>query len=75
MDISKMSWVSGLWVLASIIWCWFWWWLKKEKEMNRERSGIPKGSLGLPFIGETLEFIACAYTSSPVTFMDKRRSL
>ncbi|KAK6125714.1 hypothetical protein DH2020_040547 [Rehmannia glutinosa] len=30
---------------------------------------------GWPLIGETLEFIASAYTSKPVTFMDKRKSL
>ncbi|XXG76793.1 hypothetical protein AAC387_Pa08g1078 [Persea americana] len=70
-----MSWVSGLWVLASIMWCWFWWWKKKVKGTNGESSGVPKGSLGWPFIGETLEFIACGYTSRPVTFMDKRRAL
>ncbi|KAF3596203.1 hypothetical protein DY000_02027995 [Brassica cretica] len=36
---------------------------------------IPKGSLGWPVIGETLAFIACGYSSRPVSFMDKRKSL
>ncbi|KAL3818792.1 hypothetical protein ACJIZ3_004697 [Penstemon smallii] len=36
---------------------------------------VPKGSWGWPLIGETLDFIASGYTSKPVTFMEKRRSL
>ncbi|XP_074295168.1 3-epi-6-deoxocathasterone 23-monooxygenase CYP90C1-like [Silene latifolia] len=36
---------------------------------------VPKGSRGWPFIGETLEFIASSYTSKPVSFMHKRKSL
>ncbi|RWR87983.1 Cytochrome P450 [Cinnamomum micranthum f. kanehirae] len=57
------------------MWCWFWWWKRKVKDTNGESSGVPKGSLGWPFIGETLEFIACGYNSRPLTFMDKRRAL
>lgn len=38
-------------------------------------SHLPLGSLGWPFIGETLEFIACAYSDRPEAFMDKRRRL
>ncbi|XP_073015923.1 3-epi-6-deoxocathasterone 23-monooxygenase CYP90D1 [Primulina eburnea] len=47
---------------------------------NRRRSSklsspaIPLGNLGiLPFIGETIHFISCAYSDKPETFMDKRR--
>lgn len=67
-----MEWVIGCWVLMGILigWCWY----KKEKNKT-EKNGIPKGSLGWPFIGETLDFIACGYTSQPVSFMDKRKSL
>lgn len=36
---------------------------------------LPLGSLGWPFIGETIEFISCAYSDHPETFMDKRRRL
>ncbi|MQM09489.1 hypothetical protein Taro_042361, partial [Colocasia esculenta] len=36
---------------------------------------IPRGSMGWPLIGETLEFVACGYTSRPVSFMEKRRNL
>ncbi|KAK9101281.1 hypothetical protein Scep_024711 [Stephania cephalantha] len=34
---------------------------------------IPLGTLGWPFIGETIEFITCAYSDRPESFMDKRR--
>ncbi|XP_024028180.1 3-epi-6-deoxocathasterone 23-monooxygenase [Morus notabilis] len=36
---------------------------------------LPLGSLGLPFIGETIEFITCAYSDRPETFMNKRRRM
>ncbi|KAF1886846.1 hypothetical protein Lal_00046084 [Lupinus albus] len=34
---------------------------------------LPSGTLGLPFIGETIEFVSCAYSDSPERFMDKRQ--
>ncbi|XP_077212432.1 cytochrome P450 90D2-like isoform X2 [Tasmannia lanceolata] len=37
------------------------------------RDPLPPGTLGWPLIGETLEFIACAYSPRPESFMDKRR--
>ncbi|KZV58796.1 hypothetical protein F511_18633 [Dorcoceras hygrometricum] len=37
-------------------------------------SSIPLGNLGiLPFIGETIQFISCAYSDKPETFINKRR--
>lgn len=57
------------------------WMMKREeaKEKSEERDGerfvIPRGSWGWPLIGETLEFIASGYTSRPVSFMEKRKSL
>ncbi|KAF5738141.1 hypothetical protein HS088_TW13G01036 [Tripterygium wilfordii] len=69
------------WVLVCVVVVvigWFWYKNKKMKAVEIEkRSGgvIPKGSLGWPLIGETLEFIACGYTSKPVSFMDKRKLL
>ncbi|KAJ0683504.1 putative 3-epi-6-deoxocathasterone 23-monooxygenase [Helianthus annuus] len=40
-------------------------------------SGLqpPRGTAGWPLIGETIEFIASGYTSRPVSFMEKRKSL
>ncbi|KAF8388826.1 hypothetical protein HHK36_025506 [Tetracentron sinense] len=40
---------------------------------SRYRIPLPLGTLGWPFIGETLEFISCAYSDRPERFMDKRR--
>ncbi|XVF59706.1 hypothetical protein PTKIN_Ptkin07bG0297400 [Pterospermum kingtungense] len=53
---------------------WFWY---RHKKMVMMKSGVllPKGNLGWPFIGETLDFMASGYTSRPVSFMDKRKSL
>ncbi|ESQ53462.1 hypothetical protein EUTSA_v10024901mg [Eutrema salsugineum] len=48
---------------------------EEDKEKKKKKGMIPKGSLGWPVIGETLTFIACGYSSRPVTFMDKRKSL
>lgn len=51
---------------------------EEEEEEEEEEEGVyvvPKGSWGWPLIGETLEFIASGYTSRPVAFMEKRKSL
>ncbi|XP_039069735.1 3-epi-6-deoxocathasterone 23-monooxygenase CYP90C1-like [Hibiscus syriacus] len=48
---------------------------KKENLEKKSDWGVPKGSLGWPLIGETLDFIASGYTSRPVSFMDKRKLL
>ncbi|KAJ8638435.1 hypothetical protein MRB53_012702 [Persea americana] len=64
------SWVVFVVVMAivTIILCRSW------KIRGRLRSPpLPPGTLGWPFIGETLEFISCAYTARPESFMDKRR--
>ncbi|KAK9078351.1 hypothetical protein SSX86_002408 [Deinandra increscens subsp. villosa] len=43
----------------------------KPSSVNR----ILSGTMGWPFIGETLDFISCGYTDRPQSFMDKRRLL
>ncbi|TQE05665.1 hypothetical protein C1H46_008684 [Malus baccata] len=42
---------------------------------KHNRIQLPFGTLGLPFLGETIEFVTCAYSDSPENFMDKRRHL
>ncbi|KAJ6989921.1 3-epi-6-deoxocathasterone 23-monooxygenase CYP90C1 [Populus alba x Populus x berolinensis] len=75
-----MEWFVGFWILVGIFvgWCWY----SREKSSSssdvtmEQKSGVlPKGSFGWPLIGETLDFIAAGYTSQPVSFMEKRRSL
>ncbi|MBA0836474.1 hypothetical protein Goarm_008684 [Gossypium armourianum] len=36
---------------------------------------LPLGTLGWPFLGETIDFISCAYSDRPESFMDCRRRL
>lgn len=73
-----MEWVKGCWVLIGFLIGWYWYKMKmkmKKKSSEENRLRVPKGNLGWPFVGETLDFIACGYTSKPVRFMEKRRSL
>ncbi|KAJ4962707.1 hypothetical protein NE237_022646 [Protea cynaroides] len=72
----------GFSILLGMIMGWLFWWKwknKNNKEMEKKDDGdggtIPKGSLGWPLIGETLDFITCGYSSRPVSFMEKRKSL
>ncbi|CAH2076476.1 unnamed protein product [Thlaspi arvense] len=73
-------WVAGFLFLTAGILLRPWLWFRQdqdqeEEEKEKKKRMIPKGSLGWPVIGETLAFIACGYSSRPVTFMDKRKSL
>ena len=52
--------------------------MRKENQnskVKKKKGKVPKGNTGWPLLGETLEFIACGYTSNPVSFMEKRKSL
>ncbi|KAL2333758.1 hypothetical protein Fmac_014971 [Flemingia macrophylla] len=75
-----MEWFIELWTLMGMLLCWWFLCVKKEnsdkvnKKMKKEGK-VPKGNKGWPLLGETLEFIACGYTSNPVSFMEKRKSL
>ncbi|KAL3525339.1 hypothetical protein ACH5RR_013711 [Cinchona calisaya] len=73
----KMTWVVGSWVLIGIFVSGFCLYkvMKKNKEEKQRKNGIPRGSSGWPFLGETLDFIACGYSSRPVSFMEKRANL
>ncbi|KAB1201939.1 3-epi-6-deoxocathasterone 23-monooxygenase [Morella rubra] len=68
-----MEWLIGFWVLIGILVGWYYW--SKEKNKIEKKRLVPRGNLGWPFMGETLEFIASGYTSRPVSFMEKRKSL
>ncbi|KAK6924428.1 Cytochrome P450 [Dillenia turbinata] len=68
-----MGWVVGLWVLMSI--GIGWWWYKEKQDKTQEKRGVPRGSLGWPFVGETLHFISSLSSSRPVSFFEKRKSL
>ncbi|KAL2236337.1 3-epi-6-deoxocathasterone 23-monooxygenase [Sesamum indicum] len=74
--------ISDSWVVVvlflPVLWVFYKvWMMMRRNEVERNGGGfaVPRGSWGWPLIGETLEFIACGYTSKPVSFMDKRKSL
>ncbi|XP_012574053.1 3-epi-6-deoxocathasterone 23-monooxygenase CYP90D1 isoform X1 [Cicer arietinum] len=46
-----------------------------HKLKSKHKNQLPLGTLGWPFIGETIEFVSCAYTDHPESFMDKRRTM
>ena len=45
------------------------------KEQQAAPARLPPGSFGWPLVGETLDFVSCAYSSRPEAFVDKRRLL
>ncbi|XP_022148255.1 3-epi-6-deoxocathasterone 23-monooxygenase-like [Momordica charantia] len=46
---------------------------KPNSPASNSIPSLPSGSLGLPFIGETLQFVSSAYSHRPESFMDRRR--
>lgn len=71
-----MEWFIGVCV-SIIVLLMSLWFVKKENNNITVRNGIkiPKGNSGWPLLGETLDFIASGYSSCPVTFMEKRKSI
>lgn len=54
------------------------WWILlygKNDEKTVGKGKVPKGNSGWPLLGETLDFIASGYSSTPLTFFEKRKSL
>ncbi|TXG68635.1 hypothetical protein EZV62_003570 [Acer yangbiense] len=47
----------------------------RSSSSSYRSSQLPSGTLGWPFLGETLEFISCAYSDCPESFVDKRRCM
>ncbi|XP_039810733.1 cytochrome P450 90D2-like isoform X1 [Panicum virgatum] len=71
----------GLWTLLSrsmllllpgVSWPGRW---RGASDRNEEAARLPPGSFGWPLVGETLDFVSCAYSSRPEAFVDKRRRL
>ncbi|CAO2181261.1 unnamed protein product, partial [Urochloa humidicola] len=49
---------------------------RRRRDTKQEQAArLPPGSFGWPLIGETLDFVSCAYSSCPESFVDKRRLL
>ncbi|XP_023749033.1 3-epi-6-deoxocathasterone 23-monooxygenase CYP90C1 [Lactuca sativa] len=82
--MEEMKWVFGIWELVciSIVLGWLFYkylivrkWGLGDNQEEERRLQPPRGSSGWPLIGETIEFIASGFTSRPVSFMEKRKSL
>ncbi|CAL4958781.1 unnamed protein product [Urochloa decumbens] len=59
---------AALWTLLS--------WSGRRRDTKQEQAArLPPGSFGWPLVGETLDFVSCAYSSRPEAFVDKRRLL
>ncbi|KAK9061180.1 hypothetical protein SSX86_018360 [Deinandra increscens subsp. villosa] len=82
----EMKWTLGKWELicAVVFLGWLFCkylmgrrWGKQEErgDQPHDRLQPPRGTSGWPLIGETIEFIASGYTSRPVSFMEKRKSI
>ncbi|KAI3455547.1 hypothetical protein Pfo_012210 [Paulownia fortunei] len=51
-------------------------WSYNNSSSSSRSSQLPLGSLGIwPLIGETIQFISCAYSDRPESFVDKRRRM
>ncbi|KAJ6805040.1 cytochrome P450 90D2 [Iris pallida] len=64
-----MTLVALLLVPAAILLCRS----EKFRRWRQVRASLPRGSLGWPLIGETLDFISCAFSLCPEDFMNRRR--
>ncbi|PAN32750.1 hypothetical protein PAHAL_5G509200 [Panicum hallii] len=68
----------GLWTLLSrstLLPAVSWPGRRRGASDNKEAARLPPGSFGWPLVGETLDFVSCAYSSRPEAFVDKRRLL
>eukprot|EP01018_Ginkgo_biloba_P038914 Gb_18384 [translate_table: standard] len=66
--------VATLMAIAFAIWIWF---TSHKEESDQRKNGekpLPPGSMGLPFIGETFEYITPYKPSTLGTFLHKRIS-
>jgi steroid 3-oxidase len=62
----------GLWTLQLS------WLGRRGKQQQQQQASaaarLPPGSFGWPVVGETLDFVSCAYSPRPESFVDKRRA-
>ncbi|XP_022723561.1 3-epi-6-deoxocathasterone 23-monooxygenase-like [Durio zibethinus] len=78
--------ISSLWIIVlvtAIVFCIIFLCSKSKSKHSSLRSTpssktscqLPLGTLGWPFVGETIEFISCACSDRPESFMDRRRRM
>lgn len=47
---------------------------RSSSSRSKRSAQLPAGTDGWPLVGETLDFISCAYSPRPETFIDKRQT-
>lgn len=62
---------AAMWVLRAVGVPWRW--KRRGKGAAAAVARVPPGSFGWPVVGETLDFVSCAYSPRPEAFIDKRR--
>ncbi|URE42360.1 cytochrome P450 [Musa troglodytarum] len=68
MDTSLVLWAASVTLLATVIITRTW----GMKRSGQRGHRLPAGCRGWPLVGETLQFVSCAYSPRPERFMDKR---
>ncbi|KAJ8480247.1 hypothetical protein OPV22_023974 [Ensete ventricosum] len=69
MDTSLVLWAASVTLLATVIIARTW---GMKRSSGQRGHRLPAGSRGWPLVGETLQFVSCAYSPRPERFMDKR---
>ncbi|KAL5222821.1 hypothetical protein ABZP36_027534 [Zizania latifolia] len=77
--LTPASWTGAALVVASVLWvalCLEVVWKRRPGGGGGSKAArLPPGSFGWPLVGETLDFVSCAYSPRPEAFVDKRRML
>ncbi|XP_008805787.2 cytochrome P450 90D2-like isoform X2 [Phoenix dactylifera] len=75
-NLFVITWVATIMIVLATILCTSWNKLRWRRRRRRtRRAQLPRGTFGWPLVGETLDFVSCAYSPRPESFMDKRRLL
>ncbi|KAF8663255.1 hypothetical protein HU200_055865 [Digitaria exilis] len=68
-------WTTLLVAAAFVLWTLLFRGRLRRGASKETTARLPPGSFGWPLVGETLDFVSCAYSSRPEAFVDKRRLL
>lgn len=67
--------VAMIIVITSSLMVYYRRWRTERRGKEQTKARLPSGTFGWPVMGETLDFISCAYSPRPESFMEKRRLL
>jgi hypothetical protein len=74
---SKVGLAVGIITVVVAIVCWWWWHYvllkeSKARTSSNKKAPLPPGSLGLPLLGETLEFLRLTQANRSAEFLNRR---